>query len=224
MKIFAPYNNILYTLDDNNVEFKSVKNIFTKIKFVREILDNADLYYTYEMKESDTPEVIAHKLYGDPNRYWIVMFTNEMLDPYYDTALKYRSFDNYIIDKYGSQSVASTTLHHYEKKTTVTTNKNGMIDSQVYRTTLSEKKYDFSTGMIGDTTLPSVGSSLTISDTDTIINDADGIPVTINTKVEHVWVSAYDWELEQNEAKRKIKLVKPEYVGLIEKEFKDLLK
>jgi hypothetical protein len=33
------------------------------------------------MRDTDTPEIIAHKLYGDPNKYWIILLANQILDP-----------------------------------------------------------------------------------------------------------------------------------------------
>lgn len=225
MKYFEKFPSMLYTLDDNRKEFKVVKNIFVKIKMLKEILDNADLFYDYQLKEGDNPWIIAHKLYGDPNRYWIVMFGNELIDPYYDLPLPYMAFDNYLKDKYGSLANALDEFSRYEKRTTITTNKNGMIYSQQYSAALSEKTYDFDTKQIVTNTLPTANTPiLTISTDSVTIPDADGINVTITTVVEHVYVDSYTDENLINETKRTIKLIKPEYASRIEEEFKKLLK
>lgn len=225
MKYFEKFPSILYTLDDNRKDFKAVKNIFVKIKLLKEILDNADLFYDYQMKEGDNPWIIAHKLYSDPDRYWMVMFANELIDPYYDPPLQYMSFDNFIADKYGSIANSMSTFSHYEKRTTITTDKNGVIDTQTYTTGLSEKAYDFDTGTIVTNTLPTVNTPILVISTDsTTIPDADGIDVVITTTVEHVYVDAYTQENNDNEAKRTIKLIKPEYASRVEEELKNLLK
>ena len=214
----------MYSLDNDNLEFKNVKNIFTKIKFVREILENRDLYYPYEMKEGDTPEIIAHKLYNDPNRHWIVCFANQILDPYYDFPLSYESFKNYIVDKYGSESTAKTTLHHYESQNIITTNKNGLIDSQTYTTELANNTYNFSTGEIESVSLPAIlDIPVSMGTTTSIIPDYDNINITITNQTYYLAVSCYEYENGVNEAKRKINLIKPEYVGSIETEFKKLM-
>lgn len=225
MKIFQYYPTMDYALDANNLDFKKVKNIFTKIKFVKEVLDNADMFYRYEMRDLDTPEIIADKIYGDSNRYWLILLANEMIDPYFDTPLKYQSFDNYVITKYGSLEAAQSSLHHYEKQVTVTTNKNGLITSQEYKTELSEKMYDFDSGSIITLTLPTLENPIIEYSNSTVaIEDTDGIDVLITTKTNFVYVSNYDFEVQTNENKRIIKLIKPEYVGAIEQQFESLLK
>lgn len=225
MKYFQRFPTISYALDDNNRDFKYVKNIFARVHFVKEALSNSDLYYPYDMKESDNPEVIAHKLYDDPNRYWILMLGNDIIDPYYQVPLRNQSLDNYIIDKYGSISAAQTTLHHYEKRVNVSTNKNGAIDSQTYKTEITEKYYNEANSAIETiSTLPTLNNPV-IADTQTItINDYDNIPVTITTTTEYVFVTQYDYEIEKNETKRSLNLLKPENLVNVEDEFTRLMR
>ena len=218
-----------YSLNSNNLDFKKVKNIFTKVKFIKEILDNSDMYYRYEMRDLDTPEIIADKIYGDANRYWLILMANETIDPYFGVPLKYQSFDNYLITKYGSIEDAQSTLHHYEKQVTVTTNKNGLISSQEYKTELTTKMYDFDSGAIIDLQslgyLPTIGNPIfEYSNSSVTIEDTDGIDVIITTETNFVYVSNYDYEVQVNEDKRIIKLIKPEFVPLIETEFENLLR
>jgi hypothetical protein len=65
------------------------------------------LYYTYDIQEGDTPEIIAHKYYGDSYRYWIVLFANELLDPQWDWPMTYKMFEQYLADKYPSTNIYS---------------------------------------------------------------------------------------------------------------------
>jgi hypothetical protein len=226
MKYFQAFPALTYSLDNSNLEFKQVKNIFARVKLIKEILDNSDLFYSYDMQESDTPEVIAHKLYGSANYYWLVLFANSTIDPYYGVPLKYKSFDNFIISKYGSIEIAQSQIEVYRKKVTVTTNKNGLINSQEYLTELTEQYYDYSTGNIETVPfMPTIGQPIisVSSDTETI-PDHDGIDIVITTVVEYLAITSYDYEVEQNESKRTIKLMKPEYIGFITNEFDHLFK
>lgn len=228
MKLFQYYPTIEYALDSKNLDFKKVKNVFTKIKFLKEILENSDMFYRYEMRDMDTPEIIADKIYGDSNRYWLILLANEIIDPYFGVPLKYQSFDNYLIRKYGSIEDAQNSLHHYEKQVTVTTNKNGLINSQEYKTELTTKMYDFETGTIIDLDnlgyLPTLGNPIfEYSTSSVVIEDTDGVDVIVTTQTNFVYVTNYDYEVQANEDKRIIKLIKPEYVNLIETEFQNLL-
>ncbi|CAB4124118.1 baseplate wedge subunit [uncultured Caudovirales phage] len=224
MLFFSKYKSLQYALDESNYELKTVKNIFTKIKFVKEVLDNTDLFYKYTMKGDDTPETIAHKLYGDANRYWIVLLANGVVDPYYDVPLKYGSFENHLVDKYGSITYAQANIHHYEKQVTTKTDKNGIINSQTYVTELTSRVYNQATGAIETITLPTLSNPIIQeSMTQIIIPDSDGIDVTITVTTNYVAISIYDYENNLNENKRSIRLIKPEYVDKIETEFAGLL-
>lgn len=220
MKYFANFSNILYTLDDKRQNFNSVKNIFTKIKFIQEVLDNSDIYYPYSSKESDTPEIIASKLYKNPNRYWMIMMGNQRTDAFFDFPLKQNSFERYIVNKYGSVENAQTQFYAYEKVTEITTNRNGVENKRSTVTSLSEKFYNTTTKQVESNTLPTLLLPSIVVENKT--EEVEG--VVVNTVVKHVFVTAYDFELRENEKKRNLRLLKPDLVGRVELEFKQLLR
>jgi hypothetical protein len=221
MKYFSNFKSIEYSLDENNREFKLIKNPLIRLKLLKEILENTNIYYQYEMKGSDTYEIIAHKLYGDPNRYWMIAFGNEIVDPYFGAPLNFKSFDNYIIRKYGSIETAQTTLHHYERITQITVDELGSVSTKEYIVEFTPNTYNFKTKLIEPSTnIPTIGNSLILVEdlgSKTIDNS------TIFTKIFHRFVSNYDFEEDENESKRNIRLLKPEYVEIIEEQFKNLL-
>jgi hypothetical protein len=55
------------------------------------------------MQEGDTPEIIASKYYGDPERHWIVMLANDTINPFFDYSLDYPVFSKYLMDKYKNE-------------------------------------------------------------------------------------------------------------------------
>jgi len=221
MKYFSNFNSILYSLDDNDLEFKLIKNPLTRVKFINDVLNNIQLFYEYDLSETDTPEVIAHKLYDDPNRYWIVMMANNLIDPYYDLPLNDVVFDAYLIDKYGSISNSQAEIHHYERRTTITTNSDGTINTNEYVNEIQTYSFDHSNNSVIVNTLPTIGSPITVS-TETDIEIANDNVIISKSVVDYA-VSNYDYEFNLNENKRSIKLVRAELVDKIESEFKKLL-
>ena len=101
-----------------------------------------------------------------------------------------------------------------------------MINSQTYTTELTEQYYDYATGSIVTIEfMPDISNPIiSVSSNTVTIADYDGIDISITTTVEYLAISNYDYEVEQNESKRTIKILKPEYVGLIENEFDQLFK
>jgi hypothetical protein len=69
----------------------------------------------YDIEENDTPEIVAEKVYGDAGGAWLVLMTNNILDPQFDWPLDYTSFNQFIEVKYGSIETALITPHHFEK-------------------------------------------------------------------------------------------------------------
>lgn len=220
MKYFSNFPSISYSLDDNDLEFKLIKNPLTRVRFVREILQNVKIFYEYDFSDSDSPEIIAHKLYEDPNRYWMVMFSNDLIDPYYDVPLKDADLDSLLVHKYGSVANAQSQIHHYERRTNIVTNKDGNISENEYVIELQQYSYDFDTGLVIENTLPTISNPVSISSESTEVAN-DGI--TITKTVKDYAISNYDYELNLNEGKRKIKLVRSELVSEIETQFKSLL-
>jgi hypothetical protein len=200
--------------------YQNTTNIFFRLRIIRDVLTNFTSYYEYIISESDTPEILADKVYGDPEAHWVILLANNILDPQYDWPLNSRDFKNYIIKKYGSIENAQTTYHHYEKVVRREEPRSGNIVEDHY--------------VINQANLTSNLSS-TFADVpyDTYTSLADEQDVsTINygfnngkTVFEIIYrnrVTNYDYELQLNEDKRTIKIIKPEYYNQIIREFDDM--
>ena len=73
------------------------------------------IYYDYQVKDGERPDIIAEKLYGDSRVDWIILMFNQIVDPYFQWVLSIRDFEQYIRQKYGSIAVAQATVNRYEK-------------------------------------------------------------------------------------------------------------
>jgi len=201
-KYFNYFPKTLYTSDTETGVV--VTNIIARFSFEKSYRENSAVYYEYDIQDSDTPEIIAHKMYGNSERHWIVLMMNEIVDPQYDWPLDQRTVISYINDKYTANASAGQTgiswaqqnTHSYYKIETRTTDSTGnkiekklQIDSNTY------------TNLI---------------ETTTNLNLQDGNAITV--KVGKETKSYYDYEIELNESKRTIKLIKPEFVSALENE------
>jgi|TARA_R110000796_G_scaffold74973_1_gene168403 hypothetical protein len=89
---------------------KIVTNLLRRVAVRAKIKTNTLLFDTYDVKEGETPEIIAHKLYGDPELHWIVLLVNDVTDRYHQWPMTYAQFLQFVADKY--DNVNGT--HHYE--------------------------------------------------------------------------------------------------------------
>ena len=87
-----------------------VTNILRRIAVRSKIKDNVVLYDTYDIKSGDTPESIAHKLYGDPTLHWTILMTNDITDRYHQWPMYEQQFNTYLNEKYSNPDG----VHHYE--------------------------------------------------------------------------------------------------------------
>ncbi len=208
-KYFRNFPKTFYLKDTSN-NLDLVTNITSRFSFEKEFRENTAVFYKYEIQDSDTPEIIASKVYGSPERHWIILMMNEKLDPQFDWPLSNRTLNRYIEKKYISNASpgqtglfwAQNNNHSYykiEKRTTLSTNTS--IETKVQ---ISASEY----------------ANLTSTSTNTTLNDGSVIQVDILRNV----LTYYQYELELNEEKRTINILKPEFVTAVEEELGKVFK
>ena len=106
---FANFPIIIYDSVGDG-DYKLVTNLLKRVALRSKVRTNALLFDTYNVKEGQTPEEIANKLYGDPNLHWVVMYVNGIVDRYHQWPMTTPQFLDFINEKYSDPD----SLHHYE--------------------------------------------------------------------------------------------------------------
>ena len=88
-----------------------ITDITRNVRFRKELLANISLWDEYDIVDDETPEIIAEKIYGNPNYHWIIMLLNERFDYIADFPLSYPILVRYVEDKYGEAN--TNAVHHY---------------------------------------------------------------------------------------------------------------
>ena len=91
-------------------EFKLVTNLLKRVTIRSKVKTNVLVFDTYDLKSGETPELIADKLYNDPELHWVVLMMNDITDRYYQWPLNENQFLAHINDKYSNVDA----VHHYE--------------------------------------------------------------------------------------------------------------
>ena len=106
---FENFPLIIYdSVGDSN--FKVVTNLLKRVALRSNVRANTLLYDTYDVKEGETPEMIADKLYGDSNLHWVVLYVNGITDRYHQWPMSTPQFLAFLNDKYDNPDGT----HHYE--------------------------------------------------------------------------------------------------------------
>ena len=149
-----------------------MRNILRKVVIRDIVKEDALAFLPYTVSDVDKPWTLAYDYYGSVDRMWLVLLSNNIIDPVYDWYMDTRSFESFMKKKYGSIETAQSTILHYKDS-----------DGNLYS-----------------------------KDTATI--NSTGLTA----------VYAYDYEDEQNEAKRNVMLLERAYAKQAEKNLRDLLK
>ena len=89
---------------------KNVTNLLRRVAVRSKVKTNSSLFDTYNVKNGETPEIIADKLYDDPKLHWIIMLLNNVTDRYHDWPMSEQQFNSYLNEKYSNPDG----IHHYE--------------------------------------------------------------------------------------------------------------
>lgn len=111
MSFFQNFPTIPYDAEGNG-NVKDVTNLLRRVAVRSKIEDNTALFDTYDVREGDTPESLAYKLYGDINLHWVILLFNKIKDVYHDWPMRQNQFNKYLEDKYGTTGLNA--VHHYE--------------------------------------------------------------------------------------------------------------
>uniref|UniRef100_A0A6C0JSP6 Baseplate wedge subunit n=1 Tax=viral metagenome TaxID=1070528 RepID=A0A6C0JSP6_9ZZZZ len=205
-KYFSQFPLTYYTLSDDN-SLDIVTNITSRFIIESNIKDNIVLYQKYYIQDSDTPDIIAAKLYDDPEKHWIVLMINDIVDVESEWPLSYENLMKYVDEKYmpvngneydGIIWAKANTYAYYRKESTI------------YDGITTTNKFEIDANTYADL-VESINDEILLADNNTITYN-----ITKETK------SYYDYEIDANEAKRNIKLLRPEYAKNLEKQLRDV--
>ena len=106
---FSSFPKILYDASGERRP-KVVTNILRRVAIRAKVKDNAMLYDTYDIRNGDTPESLAHQLYKNPELHWVILMTNDITDRYHQWPMYEQQFNTYVSEKYDNPDA----VHHYE--------------------------------------------------------------------------------------------------------------
>ena len=202
--------------------YDTVTNVLFRVAMVKETISNFAAYYTYTVTDSDTPENLADKVYGDPGAHWIILYANDIYNPYKDWPMDNRSFRKYLIGKYGSVEAAQLGYHHYEM--VIKRENDGKVTETRFEIDRTMESFDPNNVVPYDRWDALEYSYLPVNfaETSRTTTDTKVAGRTIIQTVERDAISNYDWEVQQNEARRNIKIIKKNYYQTILNELDNL--
>ena len=171
MSYFQNFPTIMYDPKGDG-SAKLVTNIMKRVRMRTNMKKEVVMLDQYDVKENETPEIVADKHHGSPYYHWVVMMINNVSDVNHDWVKSTRQLQKYLLSKYTETQL--TEAHHYEISQTS-----------------------------GDTTVK--------------------LEVENTSYPSATVVTNYEYEVALNETKRKIDLLRNDYLIAFTEEFERLI-
>jgi hypothetical protein len=219
-----------------------VKDITRNVRIRRDLLANITLYDEYDIVDGETPEIIAEKIYGNAEYHWIVMLANGRYDyltdfPQAQEACRRACLEFYneafTVDSwsYDGNIITVVKPNHglLTSPTTTVTIKGATAATNAPNGTFTVTAVTFDTFSFTVSTAPTGTASgiVTVKPAgrENYINhyvDARGFRVNSDAPGA-VSVTNLEDSRRLNEEKGRIKIVSPQLVSRILKDYKELL-
>jgi len=186
------YDNKPIKFPFSQSDYVVAKNFFRRFKVDEDKFNYSVFFKRYAMKEGDRFDLISEEMYGTPFYDWVIILTNNIINPLFNVALSEAEVRE-LIDN-------PNDVHHYE--TIEVKNSDGQIVLQeglIVDQSFRSKQYVFVNQKQGNTLIYSQ------------------LPGTEVTRV----VTNLDQAIKENENNREIYLLKPKYIQQFVNTFKE---
>jgi len=112
MSYFQYFPTVMYDPVSNGENAKLVTNILQRVRVRTSMKKNIVMLDKYDVKENETPEIVADMHHGSPYYHWVVMILNDISDVHHDWPKSTRQMQKYVSIKYSSAQLDE--IHHYE--------------------------------------------------------------------------------------------------------------
>ena len=183
-----------------------VKNLFKRSKLRTDVDQAITAFNYYYVEDQQRPDILAQELYGDSELDWVVLTSNNITNVRNQWPLNHDDLHSYMLEKYGSeQNILG--IHHSETVKIVDEYNREILKGGL------EVDANFTFTFVGTVT-SSTGSLIKVN-----FGGSNS-----NTITPVASITNYDYEVKINEEKRKIRVLKPQFLGAFLTEHKQIMK
>jgi len=227
---FKSFPYTYYSLDDAST-VQLVTNITNRVALSEEVKNNLSLYDEYDIKDGETPELVADKFYNNSELHWLILHYNEIIDPRFDWPLDTTNLNKYATSKYTDVNAT----HHFEDENGNYTNGSAyIISSESFDNfNVNDAIVNNTNTGVGYITEKNDSSNVRVTITTGGFKTGDQISLSSNTNniagitstvlLSGIPISNFAYEDGVNETKRRIKILKASYVDAVVNDFKKKL-
>ena len=190
------YPTLLKNKQSNN-DYTETKNLFRRVKIREDLFSNFIVFDQYKVIGDERPDNVAEKVYGDDDLDWVILMSNNIIDVKNEWPMTQSDLNTYINEKYTQKEL--THIHHYETIEFRDRNNQLLVPAgKVVDESFTIEYY------LGESGLRNNGQLKTASPIRSVNN--------------------YENEVEINDKKRTINVIKEDVLGLFLKDFNKIMK
>ena len=189
------YPSLLKTRRTNHDTIR-VKNLFRRAKIREDLFANVHEFDKFEIIGDDRPDTVSEEIYGTPNLDWVILMSNNIIDIKNEWPMTQYDLNTYLNEKYTQQQLID--IHHYE--TLELRDGKDRLIIPAGQTVDEDWSLEYFDGTM-------------LRNTDLL---AGGRPVRS--------VSFFEYEMNKNDEKRNINILKKDTLRMFMKDFKRIMK
>ena len=171
-----------------------VKNIFKRSKLRTDVNQAITAFNYYTIKEGMRPDMIAQELYGDPELDWVILTSNNITNIRDQWPLNHNDLHEYMLEKYGSEAnIAKVEI--YETREILDEYKRVVMPAGLR----VDKDFSFE-----------------------YLNFSKQVVKVLSSEVV-AGISNYQYEVKLNDEKRRIRVLKSEYLTAFIAEHREIM-
>ena len=181
----------------SNTDYIETKNLFRRVKIREDLFSNFIVFDQYKIVGDERPDNVAEKVYGDDNLDWVILMSNNIIDVKNEWPMTQSDLNTYTNEKYTQKEL--TYIHHYETIEFRDRNNQLLVPAgKIVDESFTIEYY------LGESGLRNNGQLKTASPIRSVNN--------------------YENEVEINDKKRSINVIKEDVLGLFLKDFNRIMK
>ena len=190
------YPTLLKT-KQSNTDYIETKNLFRRVKIREDLFSNFVVFDQYKIVGDERPDNVAEKVYGDDNLDLVILMSNNIIDVKNEWPMTQSDLNTYTNEKYTQKEL--TYIHHYETIEFRDRNNQLLVPAgKIVDESFTIEYY------LGESGLRNNGQLKTASPIRSVNN--------------------YENEIEINDKKRSINVIKEDVLGLFLKDFNKIMK
>jgi hypothetical protein len=108
---YIKYDNKPISYPFSESDFTVVKNFFRRYQITQDVFSYAVAFQKYSIKDGERLDTLAERAYGNPFYDWIIVITNNMINPLFSVPMSESELRKHCENQYDDPY---QTPHHYE--------------------------------------------------------------------------------------------------------------